>query len=88
MSGGGGGAAAERQHATVVGTVQSWRPRFDYNPDIKRFVELCYPRYRLHRDPRKLHVVIDYIHHSVFQGLADEVKIALACVTFECLRHT
>lgn len=70
----------------TVGTIQVWRPPFDDNADVKSFIEQCYPQYVALRAPRQLHVAIDYIHHSIFQGLAEEVKIALACVTFECLR--
>ncbi|MCC6415607.1 MAG: hypothetical protein IT582_06835 [Opitutaceae bacterium] len=74
------------QGRSTVGTIQVWRPPFDDNVEVKKFIEQCYPQYVALRAPRQLHVVIDYIHHSVFQGLAEEVKIALACVTFECLR--
>jgi hypothetical protein len=35
-----------------------------------------------------LHVVIDYIHHSIMHGLAEEVKIGLACIAFENLRDS
>jgi hypothetical protein len=74
------------QARSTVGTIQVWRPPFDDTADVKKFIEQCFPRYVALRSPRQLHVAIDYIHHSVFQGLAEEVKIALACVTFECLR--
>jgi hypothetical protein len=74
------------QGRSTVGTVQVWRPPFDDNAAVQKFMEQCYPQYVASRSSRQLHVVIDYIHHSIFQGLAEEVKIALACVTFECLR--
>jgi len=74
------------QARSTIGTIQVWRPPFDDNAAVKRFVEQCYPQYVALRPSRQLHVAIDYIHHSIFQGLAEEVKIALACVTFECLR--
>lgn len=71
---------------SVSGTVQWWRPPFDDPADAVRFLEICYLPYSRLRDARKLHVLIDYIHHSIMAGLAEEVKISLACIAFENLR--
>ena len=71
---------------SVSGTIQAWRPPFDDPDDAVRFLEMCYAPYSRLRDARKLNVVIDYIHHSIMAGLAEEVKIGLACIAFENLR--
>jgi hypothetical protein len=80
----GSGAGGSR---AMVGTIQWWRPPFSDPEKVKNFVELCFDTFVKLRNRRKLHVVIDYIHHSVMRGLALEVQIGLACITFENLRH-
>jgi hypothetical protein len=71
----------------MIGTVQTWRYPFPEAENVKHLVDTCFDRYVLLREPRKLHVAIDYIHHSVKEGLPAEIHIALACVAFENLRH-
>jgi hypothetical protein len=71
----------------MVGRVQIWRPPFANPEHAKNFVELCFDNFVALRDRRKLHVVIDYIHHSIMKGLAREVQISLTCIAFENLRH-
>jgi hypothetical protein len=71
----------------MVGTVQRWRPPFGEPEHAKAMVEMCYDNYVNLRNRRMLHVAIDYIHHSIMKGLAEEVKIGLACIAFENLRH-
>ena len=75
------------QKLAMVGTVQRWRPPFDNPEDVKKLVETCYDEYVRLRNPRMLHVAIDYMHHTVMKGLAREIQIGLACVAFENLRH-
>jgi len=70
----------------MVGTVQGLRPPFWQPEHVKGFVELCFDNYVKLRDPRKLHVVIDYIHHSIMSGLASEAHLAIACIAFENFR--
>jgi len=72
---------------SMIGTVQMWRYPFAEPEHVKHFVDSGYDRYVQLRNSRKLHVVIDYIYHSVMGGIAAEIKVALACVTFENLRH-
>ena len=72
---------------SMTGTVQLWRYPFAEPEHAKHFVDSCYNRFTQLRDARKLHVVIDYMYHSVMGSIAAEIKIALACVTFENLRH-
>jgi hypothetical protein len=71
----------------MIGTVQLWRYPFQQPEDVKHLIETCYDRYVYLRNPRSLHVAIEYIRHSVTRGLAEEVHIALACIAFENLRH-
>src|SRR5882724_5717365 len=71
----------------MIGTVQVWRYPFGDTENVKHFVDTCYDSYIQLRNSSKLNVVIDYIHHSVMEGLASEVKIGLACIAFENLRH-
>jgi hypothetical protein len=72
---------------SMVGVIETWRRPFEEPDSVKILVDTCFNRYVDLRDRRKLHVAIDYIHHSVKQGLAAEVKIGLACIAFENLRH-
>ena len=71
----------------MIGTVQTWRYPFPEPENVKHLVDTCFDTYVALRDRRKLHVAIDYIHHSVREGLPAEIHIALACVAFENLRH-
>jgi hypothetical protein len=70
----------------MVGTVQTWRPPFAEPEQTKHLVDTCFDTYVRFRNRRMLHVAIDYIYHSVMR-LAAEVKIVLACVAFENIRH-
>ena len=72
--------------SSMVGTVQEWRRPFPGPEDVQHFVNSCYDSYVTFRNRRMLHVAIDYVYHSVMRGLAEEIKIALACVAFENLR--
>ncbi len=72
---------------STVGTVQTGRSPFAEPEQAKQLVETCYGSYVALRHRRRLHVTIDYIHHSVKAGLAREVQIGLACICFESLRH-
>ena len=71
----------------MIGTVQTWRPPFTESEHVKDLIDTCFQTYLDLRDRRKLHVAIDYIHHSVKEGLPSEIHIALACVAFENLRY-
>jgi hypothetical protein len=71
----------------MIGTVQTWHYPFPEPEQLKHLVDTCFQTYIALRDRRKLHVAIDYIHHSVKEGLPAEIHIALACVAFENLRH-
>jgi hypothetical protein len=55
---------------TVTGTILHFRPPFQENAEVHKFIEQCYPQYVLFREPRRLHVAIDYIYNSLLQGLA------------------
>lgn len=71
---------------SMVGTVQQWRRPFDQPEHAQHFVNTCYDSFVRLRNRRMLHVAIDYLYHSVMRGIAEEIKIALACVAFENLR--
>ncbi len=71
----------------MIGTVQTWRYPFSESKDVKHLVDTCFQTYIELRERRKLHVAIDYIHHSVREGLPSEIHIALGSVAFENLRH-
>ena len=79
--------SAEGGSRTMVGTIQHFRPPFGEPEQAKHLVDTCFDRYEQLRTSHHFHIVVDYIHHSVMSGLAVEVKIALACITFENLRH-
>jgi hypothetical protein len=73
---------------SMVGTIQLWRPPFEEPDEVKYLVDMCFDRYVSLRNRRKLHVTVDYVHHSVMKGLAAEVHVGLACITFENLRDS
>src|SRR5439155_25470615 len=52
----------------MIGTVQTWRPPFTESEHVKDLIDTCFQTYLDLRDRRKLHVAIDYIHHSVKEG--------------------
>jgi hypothetical protein len=73
---------------SMTGTIQIWRPPFEETENAKQLVDTCYDKYVELYGRRKLHVVIDYIHHSVMKGLAVEVQVGVACIAFENLRDS
>lgn len=71
---------------SMVGTVQARGRPFHDTKDVVQFIEQCYSTYAGLRDPRNLHITLDYMHHSIFSGLAEEIHLLIACVAFENLR--